>query len=154
MKTKEEEKELIKKSPKKKSKINDGLRYYKDKSTRRRVNILRYTKNKVEEGMDRGDIINAVMEEYDVTESTATRYFNRAKQLIEYSMTWDADVIRNKNIQRLDNIVEEAMENEDYQNAIKAIDTQNKTASVYIDKKEIAIDGNEITFNFGSGDAN
>ena len=152
MKSKEQEEELVKTSPKKKgrNKIPDALRLYKDKATRRRINMLRFTRNRLEEGMERGDIIKTLQDEYEISERTARHYYDRAKQLVEYSMTWDADVIRNKNIQRLDNIVEEAMENEDYQNAVKAIDIQNKTASVYIEKKEIAIDGNEIKFSFGS----
>jgi predicted ATP-grasp superfamily ATP-dependent carboligase len=68
-------------------------------------------------------------------------------------MAWDAETIRNKNIQRLSEIAEETHEECDYQNAIKAIDVLNKTANVYIDKKEINIDGNEISFTFGTGEA-
>lgn len=154
MKSIEEEKETVKRKLGRPKKQNDGLKYYKEQRTRRRINILRFTKNKVEEGVDRGDIINAVIEEYGVSEPTAKRYYQRAMELMTYSMAWDAETIRNKNIQRLDTIVEETIENEDYKNAVTAIDIQNKTASVYIDKKEIAIDGDNITFNFGSGDAN
>lgn len=138
-----------KKKPGRKSKINDGLRYYKDKQTRRHVNILRYAKCRIDEGMEREDVINALVEEYGIKEGTATRYYERGKQLIEYSMTWDLENIRNKNIQRLDTIAEETMEVEDYQNAIKAIDTLNKTVGAYVDKKEINLEGTEIQFNFG-----
>lgn len=99
--------------------------------------------------MEREDVINALVEEYGIKEGTATRYYERGKQLIEYSMTWDLENIRNKNIQRLDTIAEETMEVEDYQNAIKAIDTLNKTVGAYVDKKEINLEGTEIQFNFG-----
>lgn len=132
-----------------KSKTNDGLRQYKDKAVRRRVNILQFSKRRVEEGYERGDILNMLVDEYGITQRTAERYYERAKELLTYSMVWDADTIRNKNIQRLSEIAEEAQEDMDYQNAIKAIDVLNKTACVYVEKKDITIDGNEITFTFG-----
>lgn len=132
-----------------KSKTNDGLKAYKDKAVRRRVNILQFSKRRVQEGYERGDILNMLVDEYGITQRTAERYYERAKELLTYSMAWDADTIRNKNIQRLSEIAEEAQEDMDYQNAIKAIDVLNKTACVYVEKKDITIDGNEITFTFG-----
>lgn len=137
----------------KKGKTPDGLRNYKDKAIRRRVNILQFTKRRVDEGYERGDILNMLMDEYGISEKTSERYYTRAKELLTYSMVWDAETIRNKNIQRLSEIAEETHEECDYQNAIKAIDVLNKTANVYIDKKEINIDGNEISFTFGTGEA-
>lgn len=136
----------------KKGKTPDGLKIYKEKAIRRRVNILRYTKQRIEEGYSGEEIRQMLMDNYEITAKTAERYYCRAKELITYSMVWDADTIRNRNIQRLDEIVEETKEDEDYQNAIKAIDVLNKTANVYVEKKEINIDGNEITFTFGTGE--
>lgn len=131
------------------SKQNDGLRFYKDKIVRKRANILRYTRGKLMDGYERAEIIQMVQDEYGVTESTAARYYQRANELVTMELVIDSERIRNKNLQRLDIITEETMEGEDYQNAIKAISEMNKAANVYIDKKEINLEGTDIQFTFG-----
>ena len=136
-----------------KSKQSDALRLYKQKRTRNCMNILRFAKERLMDGMTKDELTQALMDNYGIAERTAETYYRRANELVTYSMVWDADTIRNKNIQRLNEIAEEAKEGEDFQNAIKAIDVLNKTANVYIEKKEVTLDGSEISFTFGTGEA-
>lgn len=51
------------------------------------------------------------------------------------------------NIERLEGIIEKAMNESDLKTAIKAIDTQNKMNGAYTEKIEISGD-DEITLNF------
>lgn len=98
----------------------------------------------------REEILDNVCELYGYSHSTAERYYARAERAIQMWTVHDMEVLRCRNMARLDQIAEEAIESGDMANAIKAIDVQNKTLGVYVDK-QVNITGDNIRFEFGGG---
>lgn len=138
-----------KKTRGKKPTKNDGLRYYQDTMTRNRVKRISCAKQMIQDGQDKDAVVSHIMANYDVTESTAKNDYQTGKRLVTYAMVYDADTIRNRNMERLDMIAECATDDENYKEAIHAIDVLNKTANVYVQKEEITVDGADIHFTFG-----
>ena len=103
----------------------------------------------IQDGQDKDAVVSHIMAAYDVTESTAKNDYQTGKRLVTYAMVYDADTIRNRNMERLDMIAECATDDENYKEAIHAIDVLNKTANVYVQKEEITVDGADIHFTFG-----
>lgn len=95
------------------------------------------------------EIVAAAVERYGYKESTAWKYLQKAKDLLLASTTKTMEAIVEKNVERLTAIAEAASDGDSYADAIKAIDLLNKMSGAYIEKKEVKIDGNNITFQFG-----
>lgn len=94
------------------------------------------------------EIMANVCELYGYTPNTAEKYWKKAQRAIQMWQVHDMEVIRCKNLARLDEITENAIDSGDMQSAIKAIDVMNKTAAVYVDK-QINVTGDNIRFEFG-----
>lgn len=82
-------------------------------------------------GWDRKEIIESMMEYYDYAESTCVVIYDKAKQTYENHLMNDAEKIMNKNMRRLDAIIDAAVDDADSATILKAIDIQNKACGVY-----------------------
>lgn len=114
-----------------------------------RINCLMWMKVRLVNNLPDDEIIAAAVERYGYKESTAEKYLDRAKQLVVAAETKTMEKIVEKNVERLTAIAEAASDGDSYADAIKAIDLLNKMSGAYIEKKEVKIDGNNITFQFG-----
>lgn len=133
---------------------SEGLKAWKETRRRNKTNAILWAKLRLVNNVDRIDVVAGVMERYGYTESYASELVKKAENLATSVAVQDMEVIINKNLARLDAIAEAAADGDDYQNAIKAIDTLNKMSGAYVDKKEVEIKGNEIRFTFGNEDNN
>lgn len=99
-------------------------------------------KEAVAKGMKFSDIVDKYSQEWNVGYRTMQQYVALAMKDLYNDET--TEVLRQINLERLDTIVAEQMNKEDYKNAVKTIDIQNKTANVY--KEKVEIDDTNITF--------
>lgn len=99
-------------------------------------------KEAVAKGMKFSDIVDKYSQEWNVGYRTMQQYVALAMKDLYNDET--TEVLRQINLERLDTIVAEQMAKEDYKNAVKTIDIQNKTANVY--KEKVEIDDTNITF--------
>ena len=99
--------------------------------------------------MDRDEVISIVSERFNYAESTSTEIYQQAMKSVERWKSMDTETIKSRNLQRLDKLVNDTIDDNDRNNLIKAIDLQNKTAGVYVDKKDVNISSDVIKFQFG-----
>lgn len=95
------------------------------------------------------------MEKYGIAEDTANL---RIKQAIEWLATyndgeWMKD-IRSVQMERLEGLLEEAIDNHSLHTANKILDTINKLYGLYEVKQKVEISSNEIQFKFGGAENN
>lgn len=106
----------------KKRLIHSKQRY---KSAKRMISaLIKYDK-------DREDILRGVCDMFGYSELSARNVYEKVLSEIEEQYQRRIGKIADTNIKRLDGIIDEALDNDDKANAIKAIDLQNKTANVY-----------------------
>ena len=126
-----------------KQKINDTKR-------RNRYYAVSAAFNLIMKDMDRDEVISIVSERFNYAESTSTEIYQQAMKSVERWKSMDTETIKSRNLQRLDKLVNDTIDDNDRNNLIKAIDLQNKTAGVYVDKKDVNISGDVISFKFGN----
>lgn len=114
-----------------------------------RVNCLMWMKVRLVNNLPDDEIVAGAVERYGYKESTAWKYLEKAKDLLLAAQTKTMETIVEKNVERLTAIAEAASDGDSYADAIKAIDLLNKMSGAYIEKKEVKVDGNNITFSFG-----
>ena len=100
----------------------------------------------VAQGKTFNDILEMYGKEWNVGYRTMQQYVALAMKDIYNDET--VETLRQLNLQRLDNIISAQIENEDYKNAIKSIDIQNKTANLYKEKVELETNDIEFTVKF------
>ena len=88
------------------------------------------------------------MEHYDIVKVTADKAYDIAARYAATAILEDAVVIRNKNLARLDSIVQAAQEEGDLSTAIRGIDVLNKLSGNYVEKVDMTVD-EDIKFRFG-----
>lgn len=99
-------------------------------------------KEAVAKGMKFSDIVDKYSAEWGVKYRTMQQYVALAMKDLYNDET--TETLRQINLERLDTIVSEQMAKEDYKNAVKTIDIQNKTANIY--KEKVELDDSNITF--------
>lgn len=114
-----------------------------------RVNCLMWMKVRLVNNLPDDEIIAGAVERYGYKESSAEKYLQKAKDLLIAAETKTMEAIVEKNVERLTAIAEAASDGDSYADAIKAIDLLNKMSGAYIEKKEVKLEGNNITFQFG-----
>lgn len=86
-----------------------------------------------------------LVDELGLTQITAYRIVG---EVVEEVLSDDTkEQIKASNLIRLDQIIEDSIDDKDRKNAIKAIDTLNKQVGAYTEKIEVSTD-DEITLNF------
>lgn len=94
------------------------------------------------------DITVALMDKYGYTQRSAEDIIKKANADMAAKYEKYANKVANQNIKRLNNIIEEAYDDNDLKTALSAIDTLNKTCGVYTQKLEVSTpDKISITFD-------
>lgn len=89
-------------------------------------------------------------EEWQCTEQNVHYYVKKAMQAMQSSIEKKMDYVLAVQRERLEYILNGAIEKKDYQSAQKIIDTMNKLYGLYEEKKNIKIDAPTIKFDFGN----
>ena len=131
---------------------NEGLKAWKSKRYQNSLNAIRYAmRHLMNDDQTEEEIKANLMEMYGYAQATAEQTITAGKRAAKLWEVHDTEKIRTRNLARLDVITEKAMEEGDVANAIRAIDIQNKTASLYVEK-QVNVIGDNIRFEFGGGE--
>lgn len=128
-------------------KQNDGFKAAKITKHRNQTNAIGYAMRHIVNGDPEEEIKANIIELYGYAANTANILYCKGQRAAQMWEVHDVEKIRTRNLARLDEITEKAMEEGDISNAIKAIDVQNKTAAVYVEK-QINVIGDNIRFEF------
>lgn len=117
------------------------------------VNLLievRAVAEKLRKGWSRSKIVDYLMTELGMSQTTAYARINKALEWISLS---DADLIdkaREVQMERLDDILEQVLKEKNFNAAIKCLDLQNKLQGLYENKVSVATpEDSTITFKIG-----
>ena len=89
-------------------------------------------------------------EEWQCTEQNVHYYIKKAMKAMQSSIEKKLDYVLALQRERLEYILNGAIEKRDYQSAQKIIDTMNKLYGLYEEKKSIKLDAPTIKFEFGN----
>lgn len=132
--------EEIKKGRPPKKQQSEGLKKYKERNKHRHRSAKSMAVHLIVFNHEREEVIQSIMDEFGYAESTANNIYAEAQKRIEGYTRYNAKKIAERNIQRLDVIAEEAYDNEDYKNSIKAMDILNKMSGQYETKVNVTSD--------------
>jgi len=109
----------------------------------------------ISKGKGRADVIEHLQKTYDLSYSSAQKYFISACHfLIPDDQAGFKEGLIKQNIERLEKIIDKSIEDKQYRVAREAIDTLNKTLGAYGQGSSIVINKNnegdeQIIVNFG-----
>lgn len=89
-------------------------------------------------------------EEWKCTEQNINYLIRKALKSIQCSIDKKMDVIFALQRERMEFLLKGAIEKKDYLSAQKIMDSMNKMYGLYTEKKEVKLDSNTISFNFGN----
>lgn len=102
----------------------------------------------IRKGYSRAQIIEELMERWDVCDDSVNKYYNAAIDYLgELSLGEDIGKVKKKQIERLEAQMKECIERHNYTNAARYNDMINKINGLYTENQNINIDG-EIKFDF------
>lgn len=90
----------------------------------------------------REDVINGLVEKFGYTESMANAIFANVMNRVTNRMMMEANTIYDRNLQRLENMIEDSIDDGDSAEALKAIQEQNKMIGA-TNKSEITLANKE-----------
>lgn len=124
------------KKPTKKAKGNIGR-------TARQVKTLArsYAYSHVLKGDSRKDILDVLQEYYGYTESYANTVYQWALNLADKKIAMDADKLYQRNLERLESVIEDSVERDNLNALLKAIEQQNKMIGA--DKMSLSINNGD-----------
>lgn len=89
-------------------------------------------------------------EEWECTEQNVHYFIKKAMKAMQSSIEKKLDYVVALQRERLEFILNGAIEKRDYQSAQKIIDTMNKLYGLYEEKKTVKLDAPSIKFEFGN----
>ena len=93
-------------------------------------------------------------EQWQCTEQNVHYYIRKAIKAMQSSIEKKLDYVLAVQRERLEFILNAAIEKKDYASAVKIIDTMNRIYGLYEDKKKIKIESGTIKFDFGNTNNN
>lgn len=100
------------------------------------------------QGLSRAECTRQISDRWQVNISTAGRYIKEAfDRLAQDNEEFKADA-REKQIERLENLLQTLQEREMYDQAIKVLDQLSKINGLYTEKKEVSLNDGNIKFTF------
>lgn len=101
-------------------------------------------------GLSQKEIKMRLTEEWGCTEQNIHYYIKRAIKAMQSSIERKLDYVIALQRERLEFILNGAIEKKDYSSAQKIIDSMNKLYGLYEEKKNVKIDAPTIKFDFGN----
>ena len=107
---------------------------------------------RIRKGWSRAKLIDWSKEQWDLADSTASLYIKDAYDMLAESADAVIEKSRAIQIERLEDLLVDALNDKDRNNSLKAIDMLNKIYSLYVERKEVKLDNSTLKFSFGEGD--
>ena len=102
----------------------------------------------IRQGLSRKRTVEEICNRWGIVPKVGYDYYAKAlKYLTEINKADDLEDIKNRQIERLEGVVESALDRNNYQDATRALDIINKLNGLYTEKANITVDG-EIKFEF------
>ena len=102
----------------------------------------------IRQGLSRKRTVEEICNRWGIVPKVGYDYYAKAlKYLSEINKADDLEDIKNRQIERLEGVVESALDRNNYQDATRALDIINKLNGLYTEKANITVDG-EIKFEF------
>lgn len=90
------------------------------------------------------------MEKYDLCFEVAKRYYRDAlKDLKEASIGIDIDELKAEYVERIEEMMSNAIDKNDMKTALKCQDMLNKINQLYVERKEVDVSMKNLEFKFG-----
>ena len=107
---------------------------------------------RIRKGQPKSKIVKWLKDEYDIYDQQAYKYIHDAYYYIENSNNIeDVDIQATKasQIERIESILENAIDKNDTKSALKALDMLNKINQLYVEKQEVDLKIKDMVFKFG-----
>ncbi len=104
---------------------------------------------RIRKGWSRAKLIEWIKEQWEVADSTASLYVKDAYEILAENADEVIEKSRAIQIERLEDLLVDAIKDKDRNNSLKALDMLNKIYSLYIEKKEVKLDNSTLKFSFG-----
>lgn len=104
---------------------------------------------RIRKGWSRAKILEWIEDQWNVQKATASNYIKMAYEVLGEASD---EVIENSRIiqlERLEDLLKDALEGNDRANSLKALDMINRLHGLYIEKKEVKLDTQKLKFSFG-----
>lgn len=100
-------------------------------------------------GVSRNETRKILMKRWDVSDATARRYIKDALEELVADYDEFSQYTREQHLQRLEEILEDAMFHSDRKSALSALDQMGKINGLFVDKKDVKVSADEtISFEF------
>lgn len=120
------------------------VKWTEDEIDLRNMVIIDY----IRQGLSRKRVVEEICNRWNVATKAGLKFYSEAlKYLSEINKADDLEDIKNRQIERLEGVVESALDRGNYQDATRALDLVNKLNGLYTEKANITVDG-EIKFEF------
>lgn len=103
----------------------------------------------IRQGMSRGKIQEEIMNRWDCVKRSAQRYVKDALESLEEDNKEFVEKTRAVQRERIESVINKAMESGDYKAAVKALDLINRMDGLYNESITAEIKAEGIKFNFG-----
>jgi hypothetical protein len=104
---------------------------------------------RVRKGWSRSKILEWAMEQWDIKRQTASDYIKMAYEVLGEAADEVIENSRNIQLERLEDLLRDALESGDKANSLRALDMINRLHGLYIEKKEVKLDTQKLKFSFG-----
>ena len=100
-------------------------------------------------GVSRNETRKILMRRWDVSDASARRYIKDALEELVADYDEFSEYTREQHLQRLEEILEDAMAHSDRKSALSALDQMGKINGLFVDRKDVRVSGDEpISFEF------
>lgn len=104
---------------------------------------------RIRKGWSRSKIMDWLKITFNVGDACASAYIKEAYELLAEKSDEVIEKSKIIQIERLEDLLVEALEDKDRASSLKALDMLNKIYSLYVEKKEVKLDAQKLKFSFG-----
>lgn len=98
-------------------------------------------------GYSKRKTIDTLRARWQIAEQRCYEYINAATDALMATYTDDIETVRNKQLEKLQEIYDDSMEHNDRKTALKALDQMNKIKGIYEEKAQITVENIQFTFD-------
>lgn len=103
----------------------------------------------ITKGWSRTNILQWVQDQWEVSRASASDYIKMAYEVLGEASDEVIENSRNIQLERLEDLLKQALESGDKASSLKALDMINRLHGLYIEKKEVKLDTQKLRFSFG-----
>lgn len=103
----------------------------------------------ITKGYSRSKLMDYIEDTWGVGNASASEYIKMAYEVLGEASDEVIENSRNIQLERLEDLLKDALEGNDRANSLKALDMINRLHGLYIEKKEVKLDTQKLRFSFG-----